>query len=115
MKKTMKIAAVLLAVVMAMSVTAEASEMRLMVSPTLSISSNTATCTIKVSKPGRSISVTLYLYRDGVSIMSWTRSDTSTVEINETYTVTTGHTYYTYAYVTTGGHSYTGQSGSITI
>ena len=102
-------------VILSMNLTAEASEKYVPVKPKLSISNNTATCSVKVTNTGYLVNITLYLYRDGVSIMSWTRSDTPTVEINETYSVTTGHTYYTYAYVTTGGHSYTGQSGSISI
>ncbi len=115
MKKSMKMIAVLLVVILAMSATTEASEKTVTIKPKLSISGSTATCKVRVFNQGYSIGVTLYLYRDNVSIMSWTRSDTSVVEIEETYSVTTGHTYYTYAYVTMGGHSYTGQSGSITI
>ena len=101
--------------VLSFSVSAEAAVMVQKVYPTLTISNNTATCYVKVSKSGASINATLELYRDGVPIASWTQSGTTKVIINETCSVTTGHTYYVYAYGTAGGVAFNGQSGSVTI
>ena len=115
MKRVLKMVALLLVVILTFSTTAEASEKSVEIDLKLKISNNTATCKAEVSNSGYMIYVTLYLYRDGSTIMSWTRSGTSLVDIDETYAVTAGHTYYIYAYVTTNGHSYSKQSKSISI
>ena len=115
MKKRAVLLALVLIVSMAMSATAEASVMAQKVHPRLTISGSTATCTLKISKAGAYINLTLELYRDGVPIVSWNDSGTSSVEISETYTVTSGHTYYVYAYGTAGGVAFNGQSGSLAI
>ena len=107
--------AVLMILVLAFSVSAEASVMGQKVYPTLTISGSTATCKLKIYKSGAYINVTLELYRDGIPIVSWNESGTSTVAINETYTVTSGHTYYVYAYGTAGGAAFNGQSACVTI
>lgn len=115
MKRIKRVFAVLLVVLLVASSSVEASEKSVSVTPTLSITNNTATCKVKVSNPGHMIYATLSLYRDGVPIMSWTSSATSTLVISKTYSVTSGHTYYVYAYVTTNGQTHTKKSPSITI
>ena len=112
-RRTILVLLVITMLVIGTSVEAAVNEM--VVSPSLSISGKTASCYLRVSKPGKSINATLELYRDGVPIVSWTQSGSSTVVISETYTVTSGHTYYLYAYGTAGGTAFNGQSISITI
>ena len=115
MAKRVTIIAILVALSMLISVTAFAETKGMKVRPTLSISGTTATCRQKVSLSGAAINLTLELYRDGVPIVSWNASGTGSVTINETYTVTSGHTYYLYAYGTAGGAAFNGQSSSISI
>ena len=114
MKKYAEIA-VLMIMVLAFSITAEAAVKAQQAYPTLRISGSTATCKLKISKSGAYINATLELYRDGVPIVSWSQSGYDSVLISETYTVSSGHTYYVYAYGTAGGVAFNGQSASVTL
>ena len=105
----------LLVLLLTVNLTAEASTVSNDINPTLGITGTTATCRIKVFKPGRWITVTMVLHRDGIPFRTWTDSGTSLVSLNETCTVITGHTYYVYVYGSANGLSFNGQSSSITI
>ncbi len=63
------------------------------VSPSLSFSGATANCKVTVNGMGKSISVTMQLWRGDELISSWTKSGTSLVTISETCQVTKGAEY----------------------
>lgn len=83
-----------------------ASESRMSAIPTLTFSGRTATCVCNVSDAGKTLQVTMELSEGSSIIDSWYKTGTSKVMMNETSSVTRGHTYTLSVSVMINGISY---------
>ena len=73
---------------------AYAADQRAVVSePTLSFTGSTATCKYTLSSFGKTIDITMELWRGSTLIDSWHKTGTSVVSLNESCSVTCGLTY----------------------
>lgn len=98
MKKQKKIQAVLITLLVSLNVMVptEAAQTRaVMVTPSLSITSNKATCSARVVPDTTSdtVSLTVKLWKGNQCIKTWKDSGTGVVSFTQTATVTKGYTY----------------------
>lgn len=106
MKRTI---AIILAMIMLLSVSVFALEVRLVpVDVNLSFNGTTANCEMSAtaSNMNQQISATIKLYRGTTCLHTWNVSDYGTLDFAETWTVSKGYTYKLTADVTINGTTY---------
>lgn len=73
-------------------------------SPTLTITGTRATCRLSVTaQAGADIDGTLTLYESGMEVMSWPVSGTTSVQMSQSWSVLSGHSYTLTADITVEG------------
>lgn len=73
---------------------------------TLDFNGTTATCSVRISAPGKTIKATMQLWQGNTLVDSWSGSGTSTLRLSETHSVTKGKTYTVRVTCTVNGSSY---------
>ena len=102
-----RILALTLAVVLLLTVPAQAAVQLISFSPVLTFDGTEATCELKVvGETGDEIEATLSLWRGSTMLATWSKEGTSYVRISQTKTVTKGYTYTLKADVTINGVAY---------
>lgn len=72
----------------------------------LDFNGTTATCSVRISAPGKTIKATMQLWQGNTLVDSWSGSGTSTLRLSETHSVTKGKTYTVRVTCTVNGSSY---------
>lgn len=98
----------LLVLIMATSITANASLRAKQVTPTLTFSGTTATCKSVIMDSGQRIDATMELWCGRTLVDSWSGSATSLLTLTGTCNVESGSTYTLKISGTIGGVSFTG-------
>ena len=102
-----RILALTLAVVLLLTVPAQAAMQSATSIPSLTFDGTEATCELKVvGETGDEIEATLSLWRGSTMLATWSKEGTSYVRISQTKTVTKGYTYTLKADVTINGVAY---------
>ena len=78
--------------------------------PSLTFSGSTATCSLVIREPGKTINATLELWQGSTKIAAWTKSGNSYVIVTGSRSVTSGQTYTLKAHGTIDGTAITATS-----
>ena len=98
MRHLKRIMPILLVLVLLFTVCAHAAyvpgdEIQAVPKPRMTVNGNIATCSVKLLSPGKTIDATLELKQGSTVIASWSGSQTGTLTLSGTATVTSGVTY----------------------
>lgn len=108
MKKRFIACALLFSIALSCMTIAHAASVRTITSTAgLAFSGTTATCSVTISEPGKTISATLQLWQGNTLVSSWSASNSSVLYISRTHSVSRGKTYTVKAAYTINGTTHT--------
>ena len=101
-----RILLIIVLIALLFTTTANATVLVVKVTPKLSFTGTTANCEARVTDAGKYISATLELYENGTSVETWNASGYSSVTFSDTYSATSGKSYYLRLHGTSGGSAF---------